>query len=70
MMDFVKELRERIDLERSLFNMVFGMRRGAQAEISLDEDIKRVKMYNCLKELIHNCAFDTEVGLEGFLLEK
>lgn len=70
MMDFVKELREKIVLERQLFNMVFGLRKLSSKKKTLDEDITRVKHYNYLKNIINNCSQEVEVGEDGLLKEK
>ena len=75
MMQFVNVLREKIALQRQMFNLVFGanIRKSAIVnirEMSMQESIEHIKNYNSLKKLIDNTAFDIEVGEDGLLKQK
>jgi len=75
MLGFVSELREKIALQRQLFNLVFGgnMRKSIasdQREITLADSLDHIKNYNSLKKLIDNTAFEIEIGEDGLLKEK
>jgi hypothetical protein len=75
MMQFVSILREKMQLQRQMFGLVFGadLKHSIAKELreqQLGESLDQVKNYNCLKQVVDNCSFEIEIGEDGLIKQK